>query len=498
MAMLNPESVNHHRFDRRCAVQAGAIGLLGLGMNHLLGLRAFGAEAPKNDGSPGAGSRSTTSFGRAKSCIFIFLSGGLSQHESFDPKPNAPEDVRGEFKSIPTALPGVHFTEHLPRLAQRTSLFSICRTLTHASNDHSASHHIMLTGRTMMPVGFDPNTPSMKDHPSIASIVGGIKQPINNLPPAVILPEKLIHSTGRIIPGQGAGAMGRNREPWFIEASPFHSQAYGAFPQYTFDHQQRGMADQRNYQAPQLQLQNGLELSRVDQRLSLLKDLQQQARGLEAAVSHYGLDNLRQRVVSLLADSKIHHALNVTQGDDALQDKYGRNSFGWSLLMARKLIEAGVQLVQVNLGNDETWDTHGNAFPHLKDKLLPPTDVAISALLDDLSASGLLDETLVVVASEFGRTPKITLLPQHYKLPGRDHWGALQSVLLAGGGVTSGICLGKSDSIGGYPIDRPVTPEQFAATIYHCLGIPAESTWEDAEGRPHNIYYGEPIAELMS
>jgi uncharacterized protein (DUF1501 family) len=166
--------------------------------------------------------------------------------------------------------------------------------------------------------------------------------------------------------------------------------------------------------------------------------------------------------------------------------------------MARRLVEAGVNLVQVNLGNNESWDTHGEAFPHLKDKLLPPTDRALSALLDDLSASGLLDSTLIVMAGEFGRTPKITHLPQHYKLPGRDHWGAAQTVFFAGGGTRGGTVVGSTDRIGAYPATNPQTPENMAATIYHSLGIPPTAAWLDHADRPNHIYHGDPIAELLA
>ena len=155
-----------------------------------------------------------------------------------------------------------------------------------------------------------------------------------------------------------------------------------------------------------------------------------------------------------------------------------------------------MNLVQVNLGNNESWDTHGNAFPHLKDKLLPPTDRAVAALLDDLRDAGLLDSTLIVMAGEFGRTPKISLLPQHYKLPGRDHWGAVQSVFFAGGGVRGGNVIGASDKQGAYPVASPQKPENMAATIYQSLGIPATAAWLDAVDRPHHIYHGEPIAGL--
>jgi hypothetical protein len=288
-----------------------------------------------------------------------------------------------------------------------------------------------------------------------------------------VLPERLIHNSGRVIPGQFAGQLGSHREPWFIEASPFHNKSYGAFPQYHFDHQERPGKDERVFQAPNLTLPQGIDSPRFRGRTGLLATLQRQREELDRAASTGSFDRLRQNAISLLTDETVKHAFDVTRADDKTQERYGKNSFGWSLLMARRLVEAGVSLVQVNLGNNETWDTHGEAFPHLKNKLLPPTDRALSALLDDLSESGLLESTLVVMAGEFGRTPKITHLPQHYKLPGRDHWGAVQTVLFAGGGVRGGTVIGSSDRIGGYPASDPQTPEQMAATIYEALGIPA-------------------------
>ncbi len=474
---------NHPSISRREAIQAGAVGLLGLGMNHLAGLRTAQASSP--------------GFGRAKSCIYIFLSGGLAQHESFDMKPDATDTIRGEFRPIATRTPGVQICEHLPRLAERSHLWALCRSLTHTTNEHSAGHHIMLTGRTPLPPGFNPSAPGRSDWPSIAATIGAVRAPRNNLPPAIVLPEKLVHSSGRVIPGQFGGMMGSHRDPWFIEASPFHNTSYGAFPEYHFDHQERGNPDERVFQAPQLTLPHGLGLDRFRGRLELRERLSQQRRALDQHAETAHFDRLRQGVISLLTDASIHEAMDVTRADDAIQDRYGRNSFGWSLLMARRLVAAGVSLVQVNLGNNETWDTHGNAFPHLKDKLLPPTDQALSALLDDLASTGELDETLIVMAGEFGRTPKISLLPQHYKLPGRDHWGAVQSVLFAGGGIRGGTVVGQSDRIGAYPVDSPQQPENFAATIYHALGIPPTAAWYDETERPHHLYHGEPIAELF-
>lgn len=479
---------SHTTCARRTALQVGAISILGLGGNHLTGLRQASAAPAAN---------AATGFGRAKSCIFIFLSGGLSQHESFDPKPNAPENVRGEFKPISTQTSGLQICEYLPMLAQRSQSWALCRSLTHGSNDHSAGHHIMLTGRSDLPRGFQAAAPSRTDYPSIPAMVSRVGPQRNNLPPAAIIPERLIHSTGRIIPGQDGGEMGSQFDPWTIEAASFHNMSYGAFPEYSFDHQQRGKPDPRKFQAPQLTLPHGLGMTSFADRLRLLESLRSQRESLHLAAESQKFDQLRERAVSMLTDSKIHQALDVTVANEKTLDNYGRNAFGWSLLMARRLVDSGVQLIQVNLGNNETWDTHGNAFPHLKDRLLPPLDRSLSALLDDLQASGQLDETLVVVASEFGRTPMISHLREHYKLPGRDHWGAVQSVLFAGGGVRGGNVIGASDAQGGNPIDQPVKPENFAATIYHALGIAPSTTWIDAQSRPHAVYHGQPIDGLM-
>jgi hypothetical protein len=475
---------NHANIARREALQIGAIGILGLGVNHLVGLR----ESQAADG--------ILPLGKAKSCIFIFLSGGLAQHESFDMKPDAPENIRGEFRPIATRTPGIQICEHLPMLAQRSDRWALCRSLTHGSNEHSAAHHMMLTGHSDLPTGFNPNQPSRTDRASIAAIAGRATHSRNNLPPAILLPERLVHSTGRVIPGQHAGEMGAQHDPWMIEASPSHNSAYGAFPEFSFDHQERGKTDARAFQAPQLSLPSGLGMREISGRLALLDTLQHQKARLAGFAETEQFDRLRRGAVSLLTDSSVHQALDVTRADDQSLDRYGRNSFGWSLLMARRLVTAGVNLIQVNLGNDETWDTHGNAFPHLKNKLLPPTDRAVSALLDDLQASGELDETLIVMAGEFGRTPQITRLEKHYKLPGRDHWGAVQSVWFAGGPVNGGNVIGSSDAHGAYPSEHPVKPENFAATIYSALGIPANAVWHDAQDRPHQIYHGQPIAGL--
>ena len=483
--MPSSTQVCHHpHIARRHAIQAGSIGLLGLGMNHVAGLRAIASEV----------SKAPTPF---RSCIYIFLSGGLSQHDSFDPKPNAPAEVRGEFRPISTQTPGVQICEHLPGLAIRSHLWSLCRTLTHTTNDHSAGHHMMLTGRSDLPLGFNPSLPRSLDWPCIAAVAGAVTTPRNNLPPAAVLPEQLIHYSGRVLPGQFAGILGEHRNPWFVEASPFHATSYGAFPTHRFDHQDRGDKDGRIFEAPSLNLPHGLTPPQLDKRVSLLSQLERQCRVLDSGASTNEFDRYRQGAISLLVDPKVRETLDVTRADDGVQERYGKNSFGWSLLMARRLVRSGVNLVQVNLGNDETWDTHGNAFPHLRNNLLPPTDRALSALLDDLDESGELESTLIVMAGEFGRTPKISLLPSHYKDPGRDHWGAVQSIFLAGGGIQGGRIVGATDGIGAYPELDPQRPENFAATIYQSLGLPQTVTWQDAVGRPHHVYHGEPIPGLV-
>jgi len=486
----------HPSITRRTAIQAGAIGLLGLGSNHLSALR----EAAASESSGNA----AFSHAPAKSCIYIFLSGGLSQHETFDLKPEAPDGIRGEFQPISTNTPGLQISEHLPRLAQRSHLWSVCRSLTHPSNDHTAGHYYMLTGRSIPSPGFSGDrvtTPN--DWPSIASVVGdAVPRRNDNLPPAVVLPERLVHWSGGVIPGAYGGLMGSHRDPFFIEASPYGNPFWrGAYPEFTFANETKKPpkdADARVYQAPSLSFAPGLTSERIGSRISLLDTIDHQRASLEKSAATQRYDSHRQSAISLLAAPEVRHCFDVTHADDAIQERYGRNSFGWSLLMAFRLVQAGVNLVQVNLGNNETWDNHGEIFYRLRDRLLPPTDRALCALLDDLVSTGLLDSTLIVMAGEFGRTPKLSTLPDSYQQAGRDHWGAVQSVFFAGGGVQGGRIIGSSDKIGGYPASDPQKPENMAATIYNALGIPDTAAWYDEANRPHHIYHNLPIPGLLT
>ena len=476
-----PAAFSHPTFARRTALQAGAVGLLGLSLSELKQLRA-------QDGRDKPG-RSP-----AKSVIYIFLSGGLAQHESFDPKPDAPEGIRGEFGTTATRTPGLRITEHLPMLAARSEKWALVRSLTHKTNDHSLGHHMMLTGRSDTPIGFNPSLPKPSDHPCIASVAAAVTPVRNNLPPAVVLPERLVHNSGRVLPGQFGGVMGRLRDPWFIEAAGFDAFAYGAYPEFEFDHQDRKYEPKRKrFIVPDLSLPQGVDGTRFDGRMDVLKGIDRQRKALDEAASVGMFDRSRHDAISLLTDARVRKAFDIDHSNPKDLDLYGRNAFGWSLLMAARLVEAGVNLVQVNLGNNETWDTHGNAFPHLREKLLPPTDKSLSALLDDLTDRGLLDDTLIVMGGEFGRTPRVSTLTQHYNGPGRDHWGSVQSLWLAGGGVKGGKVVGSSDKTGGYPATDPQSPENLAATIYSSLGIPPSTMWKDSENRPHHVYHGDPM-----
>lgn len=475
MSRLPPhDRTAHPVLNRRRWLQAGGIGLLGLSLGDLRRLQA-------ESGVSG------------KSVIFVFLSGGLAQHESFDPKPEAAAEIRGEFETIETRTPGLRICEHLPKLAECSQLWTVVRSLTHSYNEHSQAHLVMLAGRSAMPVGFDPNRPMDTDPPSIAALAGAMTTARNNLPPAIVLPEKLIHRTGRVIPGQFGASLGPQRDPYFLDCCGFHPDSYGAWPGFAFDHQKGSVAGPQEFRVPSLDLPQDLTPDRVMSRTSLLEEVQRQQRQLERLAEVDAFDRFQARALSMLGDREMAEVFRVSSADDATLDRYGRHAFGWSLLLAKRLVAAGVNLVQVNLGNNETWDTHGNAFPNLKNYLLPPMDQAMSALLQDLQADGLLDDTLVVMAGEFGRTPKISHLPQHYALPGRDHWGRVQSILLAGGGVSGGRVIGATDAFGGEPTRDAVTPEQFAATIYRALGIPAHSNWHDLLDRPMPLYHAEPI-----
>lgn len=489
-AMYHGVNLPAHPMTRRNLLQAGTLGLLGLSMENVARWRQTAAEAG-------------TAVPRPKAVIYIFLTGGPSQHDTFDMKPEGPAEYKGEFTPIDTQTPGLQICDGLPLLAQRSRHWAVVRSLSHTESGHQEGTYVMLTGRSAIPSSFRASKPQSIDWPSIVAVAGQATPRRDNLPSGVVLPEKIYHSNQGVYPGQFAGLLGSQHEPWFIEATDkphaYHSYS-GAFPDYLFDLHKGKLSDKLDwrFEVPNLSLPEGVFDARFHSRMGLLDIVEQQRRQLELKAENTGYDRVRQAAISLMGDPKVRHAFDVRKADPKTLERYGNNSFGWSLLMARRLVEIGVNMVQVNLGNFGSWDLHGNNFVNLKQFLFPPTDRAVSGLLDDLEESGMLDDTLVVMAGEFGRTPKIfNVAPTIYKDPGRDHWAPLQSVWFAGGGVRGGTIIGASDRNGAYPTAEMQTPENFAATIYHALGIPREAVWQDATGRPYHVYQSDPIEGLF-
>jgi hypothetical protein len=313
----------------------------------------------------------------------------------------------------------------------------------------------------------------------------------NNLPPAIVLPQPSVNEDGFVRPGQYAGRLGPRWEAWHVDIAAKCPLGNGACPQcFRFDGSRFHHAADTIFDTPMLTLPEGGQL-RLRDRSGLLRNIEDQQRDLARAAEAAKADRFRQQAISVLADPKVRAAFDVEKADARTLERYGKNKFGLSLLMAYRLALTGVNLAQVNLGKNSSWDTHFGNFVNLKNNLLPYLDRAVAALLDDLHDSGLLENTLVIMTGEFGRTPKIN------KDAGRDHWGPVMTVLLAGGGVRGGQVLGASDRLAAYPATDRQTPENIAATIYHTLGIPRSVSWHDVDGRPYELYRGEPLAGLM-
>jgi hypothetical protein len=469
-----PDSRQH--FTRRAAVQAGSIGLFGLGISDVLALRGAAAGPVEP----------------ARSAIFVFLTGGLSHQDSFDLKPSAPESVRGEFRPIATRTPGMEICEHLPLLAQRSDRFALVRSVATESSGHEEACHMLLTGRLDFPSGFSlSKPPSPNEWPSLAAQVTHATRGRNHLPPAVVLPQPSVNETGNVRPGQYAGRLGPRYEAWHMNVAAPCALGNGACPQcFRFDGTPFEHGSTSIFDTPTLTLPEGGE-RRFTERVGLLESIAMQQCHLEAAAQLAGTDRHRRQAIAVLADAKVRSAFDVEHAAERTIERYGKNKFGLSLLMAYQLVSAGVNMVQVNLGKNSTWDTHRRNFVNLKENLLPYMDRAISALLDDLAESGRLDDTLVLMTGEFGRTPKIN------KDAGRDHWGPVMTSFFAGGGVRGGRVVGSTDKIAAQPTSGRQTLENMAATLYRTLGIPRCAEWHDVEGRPHELYRADPIGDLF-
>jgi len=469
--------LTHAHLSRRTMIQAGSIGLMGLGLADVAAARALAATA-KNVPH--------------KSVIFVFLNGGISHQDSFDLKPEAPDSVRGEFHPIATRTPGLDICEHLPLLALQSERYALLRSIASGSSEHGEACHMLFTGRLDFPAGFSQaRVPTPNEWPSLASQITYLTKGRDNLPPAAVLPQPSVNEANIFRPGQYAGKLGPKYEAWHLHVAAACALGNGACPHcFRFEGTPFKHGSSTIFEMPTLSLPEGGRF-RLDNRVALLANIEQQQRRLERGAELARLDRSRQQAISVLADPRVQQAFDVEQSDPQLLARYGKNKFGLSLLMARRLVEAGVSMVQVNLGKNSSWDTHRRNFPNLKDNLLPYMDRAVSGLLDDLAESGMLDSTLVVVSGEFGRTPKINADG------GRDHWGPVMTSLFAGAGVRGGNVIGASDKIAAQPAADRHTIENLAATVLNTLGIPRDAQWIDFDGRPHEVYRAEPISGLM-
>jgi hypothetical protein len=448
-------------YHRREWLRVGGLGALGLTLPSVLRAEGRSREA---------------SFGRAKSCILLFLSGGPPQHETFDPKPDAPLEIRGDIKSLPTSVPGVHFSEVLPRTARLAHRMSVIRSMTTGINAHSTSGAFMLTGYE--PLSKAENVPaSGNDWPSIAAVAGALRPSERSPLSSVVLPE-WIENNGHIVwPGQSGGFMGAAWHPQMIKCDP----------------------SARRLRIEGMTLAEGVTETRFSERGRLLRQMDARFRAAVANRQVEEMDAMHQRAFDLVHSDTSRAALEIEREPEAMRDRYGRGKFGQGVLLARRLIEAGTRLVQVNWAREPEdqnagsplWDTHQRNAQRVREVLAPQFDRAYAALIEDLHSRGLLDETLVVVMGEFGRSPTIN------KNGGRDHWGNVFSVALAGAGVPGGQIIGASDKTGAVPVDRPVRPPDLAATIFHLLGIQPNREFLDPIQRPRLVTdSGVPLREL--
>jgi hypothetical protein len=453
------------RLDRREMLRLGGLSLAGLSLPLLF-------EHQATAGLPlGKPSRS---FGKARNCILLYLSGGPAHLDTFDPKPDAPEDIRGEFRTIPTSLTGVRFSELLPRTAKWMDRSALVRTLHHDHNDHGRGSYWMFTGYPYPGSVPDVNSMSRADMPHLGSCVAKLAPGKGPMFPFALVPHRMDVAGGRRA-GQFAGSLGGRYDPLLTGGNP------------NDDH----------FKLDNLPLAPSDSPEALKRRLGLLDQLNAQTRDLnELAISQTIHDN-QARALDVLSSEAVRRAVDLASEKPEERARYGRNLFGQSVLLGKRLLDAGARLVQCNWqrtqGRDGfAWDTHWNNFRAHKEDLVPPFDLAFDALMTDLERTGQIAETLVVVAAEFGRSPKVTR-----SNAGREHWPDCYSALFAGGGVSKGIVHGQSDKIGAFPAVDPLTPADFTATIYHLLGINPHTETHDQTGRPLILSQGQPIKALV-
>lgn len=441
--------------NRRDFLHIGALSSLGLGITDFLTLKALGGVDSQKD----------------INCIFLFLVGGPSQLDTWDMKPNAPAEVRGPFKAIPTNISGIQISEIFPRMARHADKYSLVRTLHHtAAAVHDTGHQLMQTGRLFQ---------GGIEYPHVGCVVDQVCGSRDNLPAHVLLPQPIGLTGGNMPHGQNAGYLGKDFDPFVLNADP----------------------SQPDFQVSDFLPPNYISSMRLETRRSLRQIVDRTVDEFEKSADNRLLDSNFHQAYTQISSSRAREAFDINQETEDVRKRYGSNKFGQSCLLARRLIENGVRFVTVNMFetvfNEITWDIHGSApfspISCYQDLVGPMFDNGFSSLVEDLHERGLLETTMIVAMGEFGRTPKIN------PAGGRDHWPACWTVIFAGGGIQGGQIVGVSDDIAAVPKERPVTPAAVVATVYKGLGINLELQLEGPQGRPVPLvdYNVKPIHELL-
>ena len=479
--------------QRREFMRVGGAGLFGLSLSQVLALKAAAGEkakaeenAPKGEAAKGQSQK--PGFGKAKSVILLFLQGGPSHIDIWDPKPDAPSNVRGEFNPIKSNVPGIMLSEVMPKLAQQMDKATLVRSLSYTPAglfNHTAAIYQMMTGYTpdkVSPSGqLEP--PNPHDYPTAGSQIAKIRPPKDAMLPFVMLPRPLQESN---VIGKGgtAGFLGAAYDPYYFFKDPNAA-----------------------FQLEDLALRKEVSKERMERRASLLKKVNDAMPDIDKAVASYALDSYQEKALDLVISGRAREAFDLTKESDAMREKYGRHTFGQGCLMARRLIEAGTRIVQMNWpavanGNPQVdaFDTHAENFKPLKTLHCPKLDSGIASLLEDLDQRGLLQETMVVAIGEFGRSPRlgVSTSGNGNGATGRDHWPYCYTCLVAGGGVKRGNLYGKSDATGSSPLEYPTHPTQILATIYHALGIDPKTIVYNHLNQPRELVQADPVTDLFA
>jgi Protein of unknown function (DUF1501) len=455
--VASPETFD--RFSRRHLLQIGGLGLLGVTLPRLLESQARAASSgivPKAD-----------------ACILLFLNGGPSHLDMWDMKPGAPDGIRGEFSPIATSLSDYQVSEHMPRLARHMHRATIVRSMHHGvNNSHAAAVYASLTGHDRGEIGGGTQP---TDYPSTGSLVSLLRPPAVPVLSHVTLPYMTKEGAGGPPqPGFFGGFLGHARDPLFVLRDP----------------------NAKDFAVPELTLQADISAQRLEVRRALYEQLQSNVSAQFGGNSAASMSAFQARAIDLLTAPATQRAFQISREPDKVRDDYGRNIYGQSVLLARRLIEAGTRVVTISWAPDAnaTWDTHGSNFVSLKNVLLPQLDAACSRLVSDLDQRGLLERTIVAVFGDFGRSPKI-----NGSNAGRDHWNYCYSLMMIGGGFQKGLVYGTSDRIGAFPASNALMPGDVVSTMYHLLGIPHDGQVRDAFGRPYRIVpSGDVINDLIA